>query len=222
MALPRAGGPAAHQGGDGDFPTHLSGGGVGVRSAAGPGEREQPRSEPSMEGTGPPSRLDKRLTLGERLSLWGQGLEITLPGERQSAPSARHVGKEMRGWLLGGAAGMGGSQPVQAGAVQGGQCGWASAESPGRRRFPPHHRPWVIRESPAPGWEEEGAVRYGRRDPKDALSSKPPCAGQARERHLSRYTKINAILYSETFKHQTGNLSSFIVAESRKKPSQIK
>lgn len=34
--------------------------------------------------------------------------------------------------------------------------------------------------------------------------------------------KINAVLYSETFKHETGNLSSFMVAESRKEPGQIK
>lgn len=35
-------------------------------------------------------------------------------------------------------------------------------------------------------------------------------------------TQIDAVLYSKTFEHQTGNLSSFTVAESQKEPGQIK
>ena len=77
--------------------------------------------------------------------------------------------------------------------------------------------PWVIhdgRQPLAPERKRDARYRWGGSTPKDALSSKPSARWQAQGASPFQIHKIDAVLYSKTFKHQTGNLSSFMVAES--------
>lgn len=84
--------------------------------------------------------------------------------------------------------------------------------------------PWVTHRaaSPRPGAEGLCGVSGGSISAAGCFVTKSPARWQARGASPFQIHKINAVLYSRTFKHQTGNLSSFTAAERRKEPGQIK
>lgn len=94
--------------------------------------------------------------------------------------------------------------------------GKEAAESPGRGCFLPH----LV---PAPCFRVISPWRYQRgRSAPQALCHQNAAHWQAQGPSPFQIHKIDAVLCSKTFKHQTGNLSSFMVAESGKELGQIK